>query len=280
MQQGADIRARPSADYVLGGTETELIRLRAQAQEYEEQARWLLETVGVRPGARVLDVGCGPIGILRLLSEKVGPSGAVVGLERERRFVELARYEIERLGLQNVQVIEADALDSGLESESFDLVHERLVLVNVPEREALLSEMFRLTAPGGWVALEDIDNVSWLCEPGHSSWDALLTAFHAAFRAGGGDPFVGRRLPALLRGTNARQVQARLWAELPQTGQYRRTHLISLVDSIRQRILQMNLVSERELEVHREALLEHLADPKTVVVEKLLMQCWGQKPGS
>jgi ubiquinone/menaquinone biosynthesis C-methylase UbiE len=193
MQQGADIRTQPSADYVLGGTETELIRLRAQAQEYEEQARWLLETVGVRPGARVLDVGCGPIGILRLLSEKVGPSGAVVGLERERRFVELARYEIERLGLQNVQVIEADALDSGLESESFDLVHERLVLVNVPEREALLSEMFRLTAPGGWVALEDIDNVSWLCEPGHPSWDALLTAFHAAFRAGGGDPFVGRR---------------------------------------------------------------------------------------
>lgn len=279
MQQGADIRAQPSADYVLGGTETELIRLRAQAQEYEEQARWLLETVGVRPGARVLDVGCGPIGILRLLSEKVGPSGVVVGLERERRFVEHARYEIERLGLQNVQVIEADALDSGLESESFDLVHERLVLVNVPEREALLSEMFRLTAPGGWVALEDIDNVSWLCEPGHPSWDALLTAFHAAFRAGGGDPFVGRRLPALLRGTNARQVQARLWAELPQTGQYRRTHLISLVDSIRQRILQMNLVSEGELEGHREGLLEHLADPKTVVVEKLLMQCWGQKPG-
>jgi ubiquinone/menaquinone biosynthesis C-methylase UbiE len=279
VQQQVDAHVRQSADYVLGGTEAELTRLRAQAQEYDAQARWLLDTIGVHPGARVLDVGCGPVGILALLAEKVGPTGEVVGLERERPFVELARYEIERLGLQNVRVIEADALKSGLESESFDLVHERLVLVNVPEREALLAEMLRLTAPGGSVALEDIDNVSWLCEPGHSSWDALLSAFHVAFRAGGGDPFVGRRLPALLRGTKARDVQARLWAELPQTGQYRRTHLISLVGSMRDRILQMKLMSERDIDAHREALLEHLADPNTVVIEKLLMQCWGQKPG-
>ena len=278
MQRQVETRAQQSADYVLGGSETELNRLRAQAEEYDEQARWLLDTVGIRPGSRALDVGCGPIGILRLLSEMVGPSGEVVGLEREHRFVELARYEIERLGLQNVQVIEADALSSGLESESFDLVHERLVLVNVPEREALLAEMLRLTAPGGFVALEDIDNVSWLCEPAHPSWDALLAVFHQAFRAGGGDPFVGRRLPSLLRDTSANDVQARLWAELPRPNQYRRTHLLSLVNSIRERILQMNLMSESELDAHRQALVQHLADPNTVVVEKLLMQCWGRKP--
>jgi ubiquinone/menaquinone biosynthesis C-methylase UbiE len=278
VQHQVGAGAQQSADYVLGGSETELHRLRTQAEEYEEQSRSLLDTVGVRTGSRVLDVGCGPIGILRLLSEKVGPSGEVVGLEREHRFVEFARYEIERLGLQNVRVVEADALNSGLESESFDLVHERHVLVNVPERRELLSEMLRLTAPGGSVAVEDIDNVSWLCEPAHPSWDALLTAFHQAFRAGGGDPFVGRRLPSLLRDTSARNVQARLWAELPRPGQDRRTHLISLVDSIRQKIFQMSLMSESELDAHRQALLQHLTDPNTVVIEKLLMQCWGQKP--
>lgn len=84
-------------------------------------------------------MGCGPIGILRLLSEKLGPGGEVVGLEREHRFVELAGYEIERRGLQNVRILEADARNSGLETGSFDLVHERLVLVNVPERQALIS---------------------------------------------------------------------------------------------------------------------------------------------
>jgi ubiquinone/menaquinone biosynthesis C-methylase UbiE len=168
------MKLEPSADYVLGGTETELNRLRAQAEEYESSARWLLDTIGIRPGTRVLDVGCGPIGILGLLSEKVGPKGEVVGLEREPRFVELARREVARLGLQNVTIVEADALKNGLDNDSFDLVHERLVMVNVPERHKLISEMFRVTAPGGAIALEDIDNVSWICEPQHDSWVALL----------------------------------------------------------------------------------------------------------
>jgi SAM-dependent methyltransferase len=267
-----------SADYVLGGSEAELTRLRAQAAEYEASARWLLDAIGIRPGARVLDVGCGPIGILAILSELVGAQGEVVGLEREPRFAQMARHEAERLGLANVVVVEADALNSGLERESFDLVHERLVMVNVPEREQLLFEMLALTAPGGAVALEDIDNVSWLCYPAHASWTALLEAFHAVHRAGGGDPFVGRRLPALLRSAGVLDVQANVQAALPQPGQYRRNHLISLIQSLRPKLIGMGVMQEQELDDHIAALTRHLADSNTMVIEKLLVQAWGTKP--
>jgi ubiquinone/menaquinone biosynthesis C-methylase UbiE len=271
------MKPEASATYVLGGTETELGRLRAQADEYEVQARGLLDTMGVRPGSRVLDVGCGPIGILKLLSEYVGPQGVVVGVERESRFAELARSEAARYGLENVKIVEADALASGLDKESFDVVHERLVMVNVPERRQLLSEMVSLVAPGGSIALEDIDNVSWLCEPEHPSWVALIGVFHQVFRAGGGDPYIGRRLPTLLREAGVLDIRARLHAELPEPGQYRRTHLISLLDSIREKVLTMGLMGEHELDTHRGALLEHLADPNTLVIDKLLMQAWGRK---
>ncbi|HEV2028060.1 MAG TPA: methyltransferase domain-containing protein [Candidatus Dormibacteraeota bacterium] len=267
----------PSADYVLGGGEAELTRLRAQAAEYEASARWLLDALGIQPGARVLDVGCGPIGILGLLSERVGPRGKVVGLEREPRFAQMAKQEVERLGLTNVVIVEADALNSGLERESFDLVHERLVMVNVPEREPLLSEMLALTAPGGAIALEDIDNVSWLCHPEHASWTTLLDAFHTIHRAGGGDPFIGRRLPALLRSAGVLDVQAHVQAELPEPGQYRRTHLISLVQSLRPKLIGMRVMEAEEPDSHIAALTSHLADPNTLVIEKLLVQAWGRK---
>jgi ubiquinone/menaquinone biosynthesis C-methylase UbiE len=269
----------PSADYVLGGSEVELGRLRAQAAEYEASARWLLDAVRIRPGSRVLDVGCGPIGILGLLAERVGPDGEVVGLERESRFADMARREVQRLGLANVTIVEADALHSGLERESFDLVHERLVLVNVPERGRLLSEMLALTAPGGAIALEDIDNVSWVCEPAHPSWSALIDAFHTVLQAAGGDPFIGRRLPRLLRQAGAIEVHARLHSELPGPGQYRRTHLIALIESIREKVVAMELLDERDLDAHIEALRTHLADTMTVVVDKLLMQAWARKAG-
>src|SRR5207248_8228773 len=114
------------AAYIFGSTLTEQQRLVAQAQELEHQARWLLDHIGIQRGWRVIDVGCGPIGILDLLSERVGPPGGVVGLENVLRFAEMAGNEIARRGLTNVEVVQADALSSGLQRNSCDFAHARL----------------------------------------------------------------------------------------------------------------------------------------------------------
>lgn len=262
----------------MGGTATELARLLAQAEGYALQARRLLDQVGIQPGWRALDIGCGPIGILNLLSERVGEHGVVIGLEREPRFAEMARAEIAKRGLRNVEIVEADALSSDVEKNSFDLVHERLVMVNVSARERLLSEMISLARPGGTVALEDIDNVSWLCHPAHPSWDVFRDAFHTVFHAGGGNGFVGRALPEMLRSAGMQNVQVRIDVDTPAPGDYRRTHLVALIDSLRDKVIARGLLDEKTLAGHRTALLEHLENPATVVVDKLFVQAFGQTP--
>ena len=219
-----------SPSYPLGGTRTERDRLLTQAEQYEPTANWLLDQIGIRPDWRVIDIGCGPIGILNLLAQRVGQRGAVIGVEREERFVKMARAEITKRGLSNVTVVQADGLNTGLEKGSFNLVHERLVLINVSSREAFLTEMLLLLCPGGTVALEDVDNVSWLCQPPHPSWDILLDAFHTVFHAGGGDGFIGRRLPVLLHVAGVQNIQTKVTVETPPLGDYRRTHLISLIE--------------------------------------------------
>ena len=147
-----------SVPYALGGTLTEQQRLIAQAQGLEPHARWMLDRVTIKPGFRAVDVGCGPIGIMNLLSERVGPDGDVVGVEREPRFVDMARTELSKRGLRNVRVVSADALKTGLEKSSYDIVHERLVLINVPtaSQEALLAEMLSLLKPGGTIAFKSL----------------------------------------------------------------------------------------------------------------------------
>ena len=275
-----EIQQMASADspsYPLGGTSTERDRLLRQAEQYEPTANWLLDQIGVRPGWRAVDIGCGPIGILNLISQRVGPRGFVIGVEREPRFVEMARAEIAKCGLGNVTMVQADGLNTGLEKSSFDLVHERLVLVNVSAREAFLTEMLSLLRPGGTVALEDVDNVSWLCQPAHPSWDILLNAFHTVFQAGGGDGFIGRRLPVLLHAAGVQSIQTKVTVETPLLGDYRRTHLLSLTDSVRDKIIARGVLDEAKLNEHREALAQHLNDPATTVIDKLLVQCWGQK---
>jgi hypothetical protein len=138
--------------------------------------------------------------------------------------------------------------------------------------------MLSLLRPGGTVILEDVDNVSWLCQPAHPSWEVLLNAFHTVFHAGGGDGFIGRRLPVLLRAAGVQNIQTKVTVETPPLGDYRRTHLVSLIDSVRDKIIAKGLLNEPQLNEHREALMRHLSDPATTVIDKLLVQCWGQKP--
>ena len=267
-----------SAAYPMGGSQIEKQRLLSQAAAFEPQAKRLLEQIGIQPGWRAVDVGCGPIGILDLLSERVGPQGLVIGLEREPLFCEMAREEVLLRALKNVKIVQGDALSTGLEKQSFDLVHERLGLLNVQDRAAFLAEMVSLLRPGGTIVLENIDSVSWVCHPTHRSWDALRDALYTAFHGIGGDAFVGRRQPELLREAGIQNIQMKIEVAAPKPGDHRRTQLISLIDSIRGKVVSMGLMSETELNGHREALLNHLANPSTTVIDELFVQCWGEKP--
>jgi ubiquinone/menaquinone biosynthesis C-methylase UbiE len=263
--------------YVLGGTQTEQQRLLAQASDFETQSTWLLDRIGVQQGWRAVDIGCGPIGILDLLSARVGKEGSVVGLEREKRFVDAARAEVASRGLRNVEIVQADALNTGLREASFDLVHERLVMINVPAREVLLQQMISLLRPGGIILLEDVDDISYTCVPPHPSWTVLLDAFHTAFHANGGNAYIGRELSGYLRDAGIKNVQVKVHAGTVNPREYRRTHLLSLLDVMHDKVVGSGILSESQLSDHREDLITHLNNPDTLLIDKLLVQAWGQK---
>jgi SAM-dependent methyltransferase len=266
--------------YVLGGTSLERDRLIAQARELSPYTISLLNRIGVRLGARTVDIGCGPIGIMDLLSELVGQDGVVVGVEREPRFLDIARIELGRLGLRNVTVVSADARNTGLEKGSYDLVHERLVLINLPlpTQQRIVEEMFSLLKSGGTIVLQEYDAASYTCHPAHPSWNALAGIFQEIFHAAGGNDFEGRTLANLLQFTGAANVEQCGYVRFPKVGEYQRTHLLSLIDSLRDSIIASGRMSDAELSAHVTALAGHLSDPTTTVVDKLMVQAWGTKP--
>ena len=269
-----------SVPYALGGTLTEQQRLIAQAHGLEPHARSMLERIAIKPGSRTIDFGCGPIGILNLLSERVGSDGVIVGVEREPRFAAMAQAEVNERGLRNVRVVVADALKTGLEENSYDFVHERLMLINVPpaSQRALLAEMLSLLKPGGTIALQEFDSASFVCYPEHPSWNALLSIWNDSFHATGGDEFTGRSIGRLLRSEGVENVRMKAHVEVGQIGEYRRTHLLSLLESMQDLILASGRITKTELRKHMAAFSEHLADPGTTLIDKLTLQAWGQKP--
>ena len=268
-----------TAGYVFGSGQSELQRLIVQANDLKSETEWLLDHVGVKEGWRAVDIGCGPIGILDMLSQRVGRSGRVVGVERETRFVEMAQAEIARRRLTNATVVSGDALSADFEYGTFDLVHERLVLINMPpsNQQALVDQMAALARPGGTVAVASWDRASHVCYPQHPSWDILDQAYREAVRTTNGDGAVGRTLPSLLRSAGISSIRTKAHVRIVEIGELRRTHRIEILKAARRRILALGRMSENEFDTHLKAVAEHLDDPETLLIDQLLVQAWGQK---
>src|SRR6516162_2437550 len=135
VERNQELQRQPE-QYLLGHSEDEELRLRRQAEELRPESAWLFDRIGLGAGSRAIDLGCGPQGVLDLLSERVGSTGHVIGLEGNGDSVAMARRFVADRGLKNVEVVQGDATATGLPGASFDLIHARLVLVNVPYVEA------------------------------------------------------------------------------------------------------------------------------------------------
>ena len=267
--------------YVLGSSDAERQRLVRQAQAYSPEASWLLEQVGAKPGWRAVDVGCGPIGIMDLLSCRLGPTGETVGVDNEPRMIAMARDVAAEFGITNLTLVQAEATDTKLERGSFDLAHARHVLVNVPAPERVVAELTALVRPGGVVALEELDWVSWTCQPPHPAWDRLRDALRD-FRARRGlDVYMGRRLPGLLRGAGLDDVNLRAVCPTFIDGAGDdRTLLVTFAKLHGAALVADGLVAADELATLVAELEAHLADPATITFYCLFCQAWGVKPAS
>ena len=263
-----------SQGYLLAGQPSELERLQLQSRVWEPSGRRLLDTIGEGRGKRVLDVGCGAIGWLRLLSEWVGPDGEVVGTDIDDAMLDAARQFVDTEGLSNVVLMKDDLFASQLESRSFDLVHARFQIAPLGRGPAQMSTHIRLLRPGGTVVLEEWDVSSWHLNPPAPALERLIELVGEAFVRSGGDNHAGRKLLELLGSVGIDgNVRAEIVA-LPPGHPYLRVPL-QFATALEQRLLSM--VTADELEQLRKDGEAELKEPGRWGTTFTLLQCWGQR---
>jgi ubiquinone/menaquinone biosynthesis C-methylase UbiE len=114
----------------------------------------LLEAAGLQQGERVLDVACGTGVVTRLAAERVVPNGAVAGLDINPAMLAMAR-SVPSSGAA-IEWHEANAESLPLPDASFDVVVSSLGLQFVGDKASALSEMRRVLAPRGRLAIATV----------------------------------------------------------------------------------------------------------------------------
>jgi ubiquinone/menaquinone biosynthesis C-methylase UbiE len=259
-------------EYLLADQPSELERLQLQSRVWEPSGRQLLAKVGVGSGLRALDVGCGALGWLRILSEWVGPSGQVVGTDVDERLLEAAGSFLEAKGIANVKLAVDDLFDSKLEPESFDLVHARYVIAPLGRGREQITAHRRLVRPSGSLVVEEWDLGSWHFNPPAPAAERLIRSLAEIFGTLGGE--AGRALPELLReiGIEEPDIDAHVIALKPGHPYLRLPLQFSV--ALESRLLET--LSEDELASLRREAEAELAEPGRWGTTFTLIQSWGR----
>ena len=229
-----------------------------------------VEMLGISDGWRCWEVGVGGPSVPRWLAERVGPSGHVLATDIDVRWAQ-------EIGYDHVEVRRHDVANDDPPAGAFDLVHARLVLIHVPQRERALEQMVAALRPGGWLLVEDFDPAMqpFACPDAYGPEQQLANKVRDGFRSllaeRGADLEFARRLPRLLRAAGLVEVQADAYIPLalPAGVELEKAN----VSQVRDQLIARGHGTIGEIEAHLTALEARRLDVATAP----LISVWGRQ---
>jgi tRNA A58 N-methylase Trm61 len=269
--------------YVLGHTPEELARLERQAAIFEAPTLAMLQRTGIRPGQRVLDLGCGAGDVSLLVSDFVGPDGSVIGVDRAPEAIATARGRANATGRDNLTFVETEI--DALDIDPVDAVVGRFVLMHQTSPADTLARAARHVRPGGVVAMMeshlDALVLEWHSWPASAAYTNLLDVMLRTIKAAGGRTDMGLRLrgtfleaglpdPVIdVHGTLAGRDADRLC-------RYMADSLRSMAATARR--FGVAELSAAEIDAMEHGMLDDAARPGAVMNGPVVVTAWARRP--
>ncbi|WP_377271532.1 methyltransferase domain-containing protein [Peterkaempfera sp. SMS 1(5)a] len=246
-------------------------RFDALAELFDASTFRHLADLGIGPGRHCWEVGAGGPSVVRWLAGQVGGTGRVLATDIDVSWTREAAGPV-------VEVRRHDVAVDDPPQEQFDLVHARLVLVHVADRERALRTMVESLRPGGVLLLEDADPAMQplICPDEYGPEQQLANRLRHGFRKllaeRGADLAYGRRLPRLLREAGLVDVAAD--AFFPIASPAGDLLEAATVRQVRARLVAAGLATDEEIDRHLASVEAGRLDLAT----SPMVSAWGRRP--
>ncbi|MGZ4688156.1 MAG: methyltransferase domain-containing protein [Acidimicrobiia bacterium] len=231
------------------------------------------DALGVAEGWRCFELGAGGGSIARWLSKRVGATGHVLATDLDVRWFAQQDHDA------NLEIRRHNLIDEPLPDEAFDLAHERLVLVHIPERAAALERMVSALRPGGWLLAEDFSSgvvPDWFVNPTNEDEhlaNRIVSEMRGLLAQRGADPALGHKLPQLLRDAGLEDVGADAYQVVVQGEPVRRL-LHANVGQVAEQLVEERGIARADLDRFLALIARGELNPSS----PLLVSAWGRRP--
>jgi len=238
---------------------------------YDESSIDYIEQRGIKEGWSCLEVGGGGGSIAAFLSSRAGDAGRVLVTDIDPRF-------LQALSFPNLEVRQHDIRYEPLPEREFDLVHARLLLMHLADRETALKRMVAALKPGGWVVLEEFDQLALLPNRRLNLPDEglkLREAFEQVLTSHGIDRCCGRSLAPRLNANGLVNVAAEANGSMWKSGSAGVSLFKLGCEELRGAIVGSGLITESEFETD----MMRLDEPDFFIASPIMWTAWGQFDG-
>jgi predicted O-methyltransferase YrrM len=262
--------------YAIRGGEEGTRRLDLLARVMRPTTESFLDAAGIAPGMICLDAGSGAGHVSRSLARRVGPSGRVVGLERDPVKLAAARAETEREGLRHVEYREAD-VTTWSEPGTYDVVYGRFIVSHLRDRPAFVRRLWESLRAPGTLILEDIDFGGAFCHPVDPAYSRYCELYTEVIDRRGGDANVGPRLYRLCLAAGFGELQVQVVQPAYCGTCVEKELSLSTMVNIADAVIAEGLAGAEEVRETIAGLTAVTADPGSIVACPRIFQVRGRK---
>jgi ubiquinone/menaquinone biosynthesis C-methylase UbiE len=268
----------PPSSYALGSTDSEHERLIRQAARLAPCTERFFREAGISTGHRVLDLGSGVGDVAMLAARLVGPSGEVVGVERDTRSIARAKARVAQAGLHNVSFTQSD-VSQITASKRFDAAVGRFILMWLPDPASVLRQLSLLVRPGGVVAFQEPSWAPVFAISTHLAlWSAAASLMWETMQRTEANPEMGLALYRIFQEAGLPAPATQMEIPLGDDPDFIRW-MYDVICSLRPQIQQMNLSLEKlgDFDTLLERLQAEVTASNTVVSWMAIVGAWTRK---
>jgi ubiquinone/menaquinone biosynthesis C-methylase UbiE len=268
----------PRENYILSTGASAVSRLHLLHRLFGPISRQMLLDAGISPGKHVLDLGCGVGDVTCWMASQVAPNGSVTSIDLSAAQLAEARREAATLGVENlITFLHGNASETGLPSESFDIVFCRFLLCHLTDPLGTLKEMHRVLRPGGSIVCQDVDLATVYSLPDSDAVNRSVQASIATGQKLGADYRFGRRLHTVLLDLGFTSVTPRFDQPLHLTGPDKRfwEYCFSEASDV---ITKTGILTRREADELSHEIRQLSLDSQTVIAQHGSLSCSAVKP--